>query len=122
MDWRIPPQEQIPARSESRKLPLDTGREALSQPEEARLHRGPSGAGDLTLSGATDSLEASQMPRLLPRSSAARPRCVPGARGWRSRAGRCCAERGTETCRSASGGGMRGQHPAALRFLGDSGC
>lgn len=33
-------------RSESRKLPLDTGREALSQPEEASLHQGPSGAGD----------------------------------------------------------------------------
>lgn len=43
-------------RSESRKLPLDTGREALSQPEEASLHQGPSGAGDRTLLRATDSL------------------------------------------------------------------
>lgn len=58
MDWRVPPQQQIPARSESRKLPLDTVHEALSQPEEARLHRGLSRAADLMLSPATDSLEA----------------------------------------------------------------
>lgn len=76
MDWRVPPQQQIPTRSESRKLPLDTVREGLSQPEEARLHRGLSGAADLMLSPATDSLEAPPNPTAaIPLPSGTAPLC-----------------------------------------------
>lgn len=82
------PQQQIPTRSELRKLPLDTVCEGLSQAGEARLHRGLSGAADLMLSPATDSLEGPQMPLLPSHSPVAQLLC----------AGPCCCRSCVDGC------------------------